>query len=645
MHLFCRAQNVFDTETPPDMEGSNSSLSSDSIPESNVPHFRHTWQWERNGVYKREVALDTLMDGIQNFNTIFKKNISNTYLGNFPSPYLSNIFITRETVQDFYPLTQIRAFLFKPEDALLFNTTTPFTRLKYFTGGGKGKAENLLDVWHVQNIRPWWNAGIRYQLISSDGRYMNQKAKAYHFSLFSSYEKERIALSFFLNQNNGHFAENGGVKDISFIIDSTNQKAENIPVNLSSNDISNNYRNTNFQLQGQYNIGNPKEVTTPTDTFTTYPAKAIINIRAEGNERRYKEGSIAFDFFPHTYIDSTSTTDLITNQVYDISTKFVMNEHPKYKYLPGIYAGLDFKHENYRQRTAFDSISHTESFGHTRYSGTYITAGIFNVDTNVSFTYDIAGKLCVLGHYAGNFKFDGYVQQALRKDRSSYIRANATIELQSVNTFFDRYVGNHDIWENDFKAIKTIKADGRYVNNRLRTELGVGIANIFSYVYFDTAAMPQQTSKTLMVLTAWGKQNFRLGNFYFDQTVYFQKSTQEDILSLPAISVYSHNYFQHALFKNALFLQTGIDVFYNTKFYADNYMPSIMQFYNQRERKTGNYPKLDVFLNLRIKRADIFVKYEHINYLLKNHGDFFSAADYPINPGMLKFGIKWDFFD
>ena len=89
-----------------------------------------------------------------------------------------------------------------------------------------------------------------------------------------------------------------------------------------------------------------------------------------------------------------------------------MNEHPKYKYLPGIYAGLDFKHENYRQRTAFDSISHTESFGHTRYSGTYITAGIFNVDTNVSFTYDIAGKLCVLGHYAGNFKFDGYVSFA-----------------------------------------------------------------------------------------------------------------------------------------------------------------------------------------------------------------------------------------
>ena len=51
----------------------------------------------------------------------------------------------------------------------------------------------------------------------------------------------------------------------------------------------------------------------------------------------------------------------------------------------------------------------------------------------------------------------------LRKDRSSYIRANATIELQSVNPFFDRYVGNHDIWKMILEAIKTIKTDGRYV--------------------------------------------------------------------------------------------------------------------------------------------------------------------------------------
>ena len=64
--------------------------------------------------------------------------------------------------------------------------------------------------------------------------------------------------------------------------------------------------------------------------------------------------------------------------------------------------------------------------------------------------------------------------------------------------------------------------------------------------------------------------------------------------------------------------------------------------------QTGIYTRQIFVLRMFVHdkfSGDIFVKYEHINYLLKNHGDFFSAADYPINPGMLKFGIKWDFFD
>ncbi len=646
-HSICLAQSEFDNygDFPREYGVQDTINKQDSIPASTIPHFRDTWKWKHNGVYPEAVPLYTLLDGIQNFNYIFKKSISNTYLGNFPSPYEANIFITRNTVQDFYPLTYIRAFLFRPEDALYFNTTTPFTRLRYFTGGGKGKAENLLDVWHVQNILPWWSAGVRYNLISSDGRYSNQKSKTYNFSIFSAYERERISLTFFLNQNNGHFQENGGIKDRSYVTDSTDQQAENLPIWLNGNNSKNSYRNTNFNLQAQYNIGKAKPIVTEQDTSYTYPAKTVLNIRAEGNEHWYRETSINYDFFPNTYIDSTATYDHIKNKIIDISARFVLNEHPKYKYLPGVYAGLDFKYENYDQRLDYDTIRHLERFGKANYSGTYLTAGIFNVDSNSILNYDVTGKLCLVGHYAGNFKFSGYISQGLNKNKSSLLRADANIELKSVNPFLDRYAGNHNMWKNDFKPIKTIQVEGRYINSRLKTELGAGFCNIFSYVYFDTAAVPQQTNKALMVLTAWAKENFRAGHFYFDQTIYFQKSTQEDILSLPAISVYSHNYYQNQLFKKALELQIGIDLFYNTKFYSDNYMPSIMQFYNQRKYKTGNYPKIDVFLNLHIKRAMLFVKYEHVNYHIKKHGNYFSAADYPINPGMLKFGIQWDFFD
>lgn len=645
--VICFGQSDFDY-TDSEQEGENppTSVEDSTAEETNVKHIRRTWKWEHNGVYKREIPIDTVFDGIYNYNYIFKKNVSNTYLGNFPSPYESNIFITRETVEDFYPLTAIRAFLFKPADAMLFNTTTPFTQLKYFNGGGRGKAENFLDLWHVQNIRPFWNAGIRYNLISSDGRYMNQKSKSYNFSFFTSYEKERLAMSLFINQNNGHFDENGGVRDRTFITDSTSQEAENIPIKLTGSGASNNYRNFNFYSQIQYNIGKKKEIpTTTTDTSYTYPAKAVLSFTAEDNEHWYKEKVVNLDFFRHTYIDSAQTYDLVGNKIYNLSGKFIVNEHPKYKYLPGIYAGLDFKYESFDQRTAYDSITRTESFGKEKYSGTYITGGIFNVDTNALLNFDVAGSLCVIGHYAGNFKISGYLEQALKKDRSSYLRADALLELKSVDPFFTRYVGNHDRWENDFNAEKTLRVDARYVNTSLFLEVGAGISNTFSYVYFDTTAMPVQTGKTLTVFTAWAKKTFNAGNFHFNQNVYIQKNTHEDVLSLPLVSAYSHNYYQNYLFKRALQLQIGFDLFYHTKFYSDNYQPSIMQFYNQRLARTGNYPKFDVFLSLRIKRADIFAKYEHLNYVLKKNGNYFSAYNYPINPAVFKFGIKWDFFD
>lgn len=467
---------------------------------------------------------------------------------------------------------------------------------------------------------------------------MNQKSKAYNFSLFSSYEYERLAISFFLNQNNGKFNENGGITDKKYIRDTT-INAENIPVNLSN--TSNSYRNFNFYAQVQYNIGKPKEVITPTDTTITYPAKALFSATIEDNIHRFKEANVNRDFFPVTYLDTVTSLDIQSDKIYEITTKFVVNEHPKHKYLPGVYAGLNYKYLDYSGRTSLDTVN---NYGKKKYSGIWLTGGLFNVDSTAIFNFDASARLCLIGDYVGNFTIEGFIQQYFNKNRNSYVKVDALIESKAVNPFFSNYIGNHDYWENNFNNIKTLNIQGRYVNEKLRTEVGIAWSNIIDYVYFDTTSMPVQSSKTLMVLTAWGKQNFKAGNFHFDQTVYFQKSTQEDILSLPVIALYSHNYYENTFFKKALKFCVGIDLFYNTKFYADKYKPSSMQFYNQRDEKTGGYPKVDVFIDFAIKRAHLFLKYEHLNYYFTN-GEYFSALNYPINPAMFKFGLKWNFFD
>ncbi|MDR1273294.1 MAG: putative porin [Odoribacteraceae bacterium] len=669
-----------------------------------VPHFRAAWRWMHGGVYKKTMPLDSLADGIYNYNVIFKRDVSNTYLGNFPSPYESNIFIHRERGEDFYPLNTVRAYLFKPDDALEYNVTTPFTRIDYFNGGSSGMSENWLDLWHVQNIKPYWSAGFRYNLISSDGSYTYQKSKAYNFALFSNYEKRRVAASFFINQNMGHFNENGGAADLTEIRDTIMNSR--YVLTLLNNEPNNNYQNFNLRASVQYNIGRGKKVEKPGQDSTilppaleeararlrvadssrflpdsippyldsldagidsllsvtppspadssardslyagamTYPMKAILSLRVEENKHTFNETSVEHAFFPRFYIDSLSNKNLYKNKVFEIDGKLVVNEHPKYAYLPGIYAGLTYKHLNYWQREQVDKDSTTVDFGSRDTFGAYLTAGIFNTDSAALFHFDASGRFCLLGDYIADYSLQGEITQFLTRDKNVFARVKGALKRQTPNTFFDFYLGNHDHWANRFDKTASYELEGSFHHLRNRTEVGVGLSNTTGYIYLDTAIMPRQYDADLFVLTAWLKQNFRLGHFYFDQNVYYQLGNKPGVLSLPRVALYSHNYYQNTFFKKVLGFQAGVDLFYNTAFHASAYAPSLMQFHNQRVEKTGNYPKVDVFIALRIKRADIFLKYEHLSQYFANR-NYFSAYTYPINPARFKYGFRWNFFD
>lgn len=64
-----------------------------------------------------------------------------------------------------------------------------------------------------------------------------------------------------------------------------------------------------------------------------------------------------------------------------------------------------------------------------------------------------------------------------------------------------------------------------------------------------------------------------------------------------------------------------------------------------REIEVGNYPYVDLFVMAKWKRMRIFLKYQHLNKGLFGEGAYFSAANYPLNPGMFKIGLSWGFYD
>ena len=51
----------------------------------------------------------------------------------------------------------------------------------------------------------------------------------------------------------------------------------------------------------------------------------------------------------------------------------------------------------------------------------------------------------------------------------------------------------------------------------------------------------------------------------------------------------------------------GFDLFYNSKYYSDAYMPPLTTFYRQSEKQLGNHFYFDAFLNVQLKRLRVLL--------------------------------------
>ena len=94
---------------------------------------------------------------------------------------------------------------------------------------------------------------------------------------------------------------------------------------------------------------------------------------------------------------------------------------------------------------------------------------------------------------------------------------------------------------------------------------------------------------------------------------HIQYSSNQEQIRVPLFASKNSLYTDFKVFNGALHVQTGFDLRYHTKFYADAYDPTLGIFYRQDDEQVGNYLWADFFLNLQIKRATIYVKAGHFN--------------------------------
>ncbi|WP_157961135.1 putative porin [Lutibacter citreus] len=199
-------------------------------------------------------------------------------------------------------------------------------------------------------------------------------------------------------------------------------------------------------------------------------------------------------------------------------------------------------------------------------------------------------------------------------------------------------------WSNNFKN-EDVKSLGVEFKLNKWGSINASYNLIDNYTYFDTISKPTQASETLNYLKVKAHQYFTYKKFTIDNTVMYQNVLEgESFFRVPQIVTRNTIYFSDYVFKgDPLYLQTGITFKYFTSFKSNAFNPLLNEFVLQDDTEIGNFPILDFFFNMQVRRTRIYLKVENFgaSFLGRN---YYSAPNYPYRDLTVRFGLVWNFF-
>jgi hypothetical protein len=626
-----------------------------------IPREVKNWQLADGFSRADTIAVDTISTGFQIYNPIYERSIANVFLSNLGSPAQSMIIEDMPRYNEFIFARNLQYWLTNPNEWEYYNTRTPYTNLYYQHSGPKRRSEENVGALFTQNINPNLNVGFHYKLISSVGKYEAQKAENRFLRLFSSYSgpKYNVHGSFMYGKTD-HF-ESGGILNDDYIFNPQKYEygqPETIPVIFM--DATSRIDNTRLFVDQKLKIGKINVATRDTSKATTPLATLSHTFDLNRYGRTYsiddlsqyfsENGNPAF--YEQRMIDGGRTRDSVyhTTLRNTVQLKFNEEANPFLQFGMRVYLMHETEHMRWPGPSEYQEgdgdgeeerlIYHQQS---EQRNATALGGQLFK-NLGSSFFYDGGIRIWFQGHKAGDSQITGSLNSRFRiRQDTAGLFGQGGIFLTSPGFFTEQYYSNHYDWNKRFSPVKTIKIRGGVTIPTRQTELSVEVRLIDDHVFWNEQALPEQTNKLLNLVQFKLKTHLILGNIHSRNEVVYQITSHNQIIPVPETAIFTSNYYENTLFQ-VLFFQLGFDLRYHTKYYAPDYMPATGQFFIQRERKTGNYPVIDPFVNFHLKRANIFIKYDHLNQGIPNN-NYFHTIGYPVNPRGIRFGLSWNFYD
>lgn len=635
----------------------NDTIASDSL--NKIPPAIPAWNIDIRTGERKPIPMDTSFVNYHQATLVDGQGVAVGYLGNWGSPAQSKIFSERGETSQFYFLDAFNYYHKRPDNQRFLDTKTPFSNFTYQSGGGRKTKEERFTAQMSISLNKKLSFGFDVDYAYSRGYYESLSNKQINYDLFASYKTDKYQMHAFVANNNYTNLENGGLKSLTS--DFVRDDSKNLPTNIY--ETWNKLRGRHLYMSHKYSIGYNDS---KSDDFIPV-ASAFFTTNYADQQRTFTSNQTQLlDDSLYNYINRKDGKYSNYWKVGDMEIKpSSVNDRMSYysfKNTAGISLNEGFKPWVKFGLTAFAELDYRKySMPRTNYvdkssqqflQRAAIVGGILSKKKGEFLKYNLYADLGVLGYNQGEYRLKADISTKFRIANKDIIaKANGYIKNLKPTFWENNLISRYYRWGNNFDNIHRSYVGGELHIPFSKTKLSGGVENLKNYIYYNreksvsikdhNEIQIRQHKSNIQVLSLRLDQKLKAGVLHWDNQLVFQTSSNEDVLPLPKLSAYSNVYVQFKVAK-VLDVQIGADVHFHTKYYAAGYDPALLQFYNQYEKKIGNFPVATAYANFHLKKTRFFVTMYNVGQKFRD-SQYFSTPDYLVNPMIFKFGLSWNF--
>jgi hypothetical protein len=568
-------------------------------------------------------------------------------------------------------------YMFTVDETRFFHTTKPYTELGYFLAS---KAEQYIDVFHTQNIRPNWNFSFEYRLINAPGTFQNQNTNHNNYRVTSWYQSrnKRYQNFFVLVGSKLGSSENGGIQNPLQLDSVTYSNQSTIPVKLGNNLLQSTgnpfsssittgtkYTTATYLMRQQYDLGQKDSIVTDSSVIPLfYPRVRLEHTMAYSNYH-YR----FFDLYYPTsytldtayYADNLKLTQVMPTDSFwrqdnwrNFSNDFSIYQFPDSKnpqQFIKLGATLELLSGNFDTSQLATGILYTAHklnaqnvFAHGEYR---------NKTRNQKWDIEANGRLYLNGLNAGDYNAYISLKRLITREvgyfQAGFENANRTpgFVFDGASSFNLDTASRHK----SFSKENTTHLFASLEQPQHQFVLSASYYLMTNYSYFHDYYEESQAS-VFNILQVTVRKQFTLYRHWKWRTLTtVQQVAGSSPVHVPLIvSANQVGYDGNFGFKN-LNLSFGTEIRYISAYKADGYSPAVGQFFSQNSTVSQHAPDVNLYLHLRIRSFTGYLRAENVNAVaFSPHGfgfyhNNFVAPNYP-SPGLLiRFGFFWGFIN